>query len=230
VVLTGLMGPAIFPCLLYTGLRTTTVANTSIIQALVPAMVTLIAWGLLRERLSRLQAAGIAISTIGVAVIVSRGNPLALGSVNFVPGDLIVLLAFVCWALYTVILRLKPREMHANTLLAATMCVGALATMPLWIWEAAKGEVIPMTPDALWAIAYIVLFPTLIAYYFYNHAIAIVGPTKAGLASHLVPPLGILLGVIFLGEDLEPYHFVSFAVILSGVVLVIRGGRAASKR
>jgi drug/metabolite transporter (DMT)-like permease len=70
----------------------------------------------------------------------------------------------------------------------------------------------------------------LLAYYFYNHAISVVGPTKAGLASHLVPPLGILLGVIFLNEQLHGYHAASFAAVIIGVTMAIVGGRAAKTK
>jgi len=229
VLLTGVVGPALFPCLLYAGLKTTTVANTSIIQTSVPGLVPFIAWILLRERVAIQQIIGILVSAIGVSFIITRGNPLAIADVTFVPGDLIILGAFTTWSLYTVMIRLKPAGMHANTLLASSMAIGALATLPLWIWEASNGHYIPTTKDALWSMAYIIIFPSLLAYYFYNHAINIVGATKAGLASHLVPPLGIILAVLFLGEVLQPFHAVSFAVIITGVVLVIRGGRASKK-
>ena len=85
----------------------------------------------------------------------------------------------------------------------------------------------PSPSQSAWAFGYILLFPTLLAYYFYNYAINIVGPTKAGLASHLVPPLGICLGVIFLNETVHTFHAVSFAAILTGVIMVIRGGPAS---
>ncbi len=229
VLLTGLIGPVIFPCLLYTGLKTTTVTNTSIIQTAVPGLVPFIAWLLLRERVAVQQVIGIAISAIGVALIITQGNLLNIGSIQFVPGDLIILCSFIAWSIYTVMVRLKPADMHANALLASSMLIGGIATLPLWVWEAANGHTIPLTSNAMWALGYIIIFPTLLSYYFYNHAIRIVGPTKAGMASHLMPPLGILLSVIFLGETLHLFHIISFAVILSGVVLVIRGGRASGK-
>lgn len=227
VLITGLIGPALFPCLLYTGLKTTTVTNTSIIQTSVPGLVPFIAWILLKDRVTWQQVSGILVSSIGVLLIVTQGNPLAIADVKFVPGDLVMLVAFTCWAIYTVVIRLKPAEMHANTLLASSMFIGGVATLPLCLWELSQGMYIPMTSQSAWAFSYIMLFPTLLAYYFYNYAINIVGPTKAGLASHLVPPLGICLGVIFLDESFRTFHAVSFAAILTGVIMVIRGGRAS---
>jgi drug/metabolite transporter (DMT)-like permease len=209
VLMTSLIGPTLFPMFLYAGLKTTTVTNTSIIQALVPAMVPVLAC---------------------VSLIIAKGHPENLTAVDFVPGDFLILAGFTAWSMYTVAIRMKPSEMHANTLLAAGMAIAGVVTLPLWIMEAANGEVIPMTAEAWWAIGYILLFPTLLAYYFYNHAISVVGPTKAGLASHLVPPLGILLGVIFLNEQLHGYHAASFAAVIIGVTMAIVGGRAAKTK
>lgn len=227
VLITGLIGPALFPCLLYTGLKTTTVTNTSIIQTSVPALVPFIAWILLKDRVTWQQVTGILVSSIGVVLIITQGNPLAIAEVEFVPGDLVILCAFTAWALYTVFIRMKPAEMHPNTLLASSMFIGGAATLPLCLWELSQGMYVPMNSQSAWAFGYIMLFPTLLAYYFYNYAINIVGPTKAGLASHLVPPLGICLGVIFLNESFHTFHAVSFAAILIGVFMVIRGGRAS---
>lgn len=224
---TALIGPVLFPILLYSGLKTTTVTNTSIIQTLVPSLVPVLAWLMLRETVRPLQIVGVLISMIGVVVIITKGDPMALASVDFVIGDLIILTGFVAWAIYTVTIRLKPAAMHPNTLLASSMLIAGVVTIPLWIFEAMNGQNIPMTPKAFWAIGYIILFPTLLAYYFYSHAINIVGPTKAGLASHLVPPMGIILGVIFLDELFSLYHAVSFAAIITGVLVVIRSGHVS---
>ena len=121
VLLTGLAGPTLFPCLLYAGLKTTTVTNTSIIQTSVPGLVLMIAWVLLKERVTLLQIFGILVSAVRVALIVTRGHLMADSDVEFVIGDLIILSAFFCWAVYTVIIRMKPVEMHNNTLPPVSM-------------------------------------------------------------------------------------------------------------
>lgn len=230
VLMAGLVGPALFPCFLYAGLITTTVTNTSIIQTSVPGLVPVFAWILVRERMTISQMVGIAISSIGVFIMISRGNPMAITDVEFVPGDLIILGAFIVWSLYTVIIRMKPKDLGTNAFLAATMFVGFLAISPLWAWEYSQGITIPITTETTWAFGYIILFPTLLSYYFYNRVVETLGPNKAGLASHIVPPLGIILGVIFLNETFEFFHAVSFIAIVIGVIVVIRGGPASKNQ
>ncbi len=230
VLTAGFIGPAVFPCFLYTGLMTTTVTNTSIIQTSVPGLVPVFAWMLLRDRMTFSQMVGIIISSIGVLIIVSRGDLTTIADVEFVPGDLFILGGFTVWALYTVIIRMKPADLGTNPFLAASMFIGFLATSPLWIWEYSKGLTIPITTETTWAFGYIIIFPTLLSYYFYNRVVETLGPNKAGLASHMVPALGILLGVVFLDEKFALFHAVSFAIIIAGVVLVIRSGPASKSR
>lgn len=230
VLMAGLVGPALFPCFLYAGLMTTTVTNTSIIQTAVPGLIPIFAWILVKERMAISQGVGIVISSIGVLIMITRGNPLAIADVEFVPGDLIILGAFIVWSLYTVVIRMKPSELGTNAFLVATMFVGFLAVSPLWIWEYSQGITIPITTETTWAFGYIILFPTLLSYYFYNRVVETLGPNKAGLASHIVPPLGIILGVLFLNETFQSFHAVSFVAIVIGVIVVIRGGTASKSR
>ena len=72
VLMTSLIGPTLFPMFLYAGLKTTTVTNTSIIQALVPAMVPVLAWLFLRDRVRIWQIIGIGISMFGVSLIIAK--------------------------------------------------------------------------------------------------------------------------------------------------------------
>jgi drug/metabolite transporter (DMT)-like permease len=68
-------------------------------------------------------------------------------------------------------------------------------------------------------IAYVAIFPSLLAYIFYNRGVELLGPARTGLYMFLVPVFGSLLAVIFLGERLHLYHALGFAFIIGGVVI-----------
>ena len=69
------------------------------------------------------------------------------------------------------------------------------------------------------AIAYVAIFPSLLAYIFYNRGVELIGPARAGLYMFLVPVFGALLAMLFLGERLHLYHALGFAFIIGGVVI-----------
>lgn len=111
LVVMGLCGAFLFNFLLYLGLIDTTAINSAIINALLPTLTMALAVIFLKER-SNLMLVGIIISFAGVGLIILQGS-FALGKIKLHQGDLLVFLATLSWAVYTVIgklvlARLKP--------------------------------------------------------------------------------------------------------------------------
>jgi drug/metabolite transporter (DMT)-like permease len=69
------------------------------------------------------------------------------------------------------------------------------------------------------AMAYIAVFPSFIAYLFFNRGIELVGAARAGQSWHLMPVFGSILAVLFLGETFYAYHAIGIALIAAGIVL-----------
>jgi drug/metabolite transporter (DMT)-like permease len=221
IAVLSVLGLSGFASLMYSGLQTTTALNASFIMAMTPAIIPLIVWIGSREGISVLHGIGIIVSAIGAIAIISAGNPLRLLDGDFNRGDLMVIGAMLVWAVYSVIVRHRPKDLHPNVLLWTTMVLGSLATLPLALWEATTRPM-PLTINALMAISYIVLFPSIGAYFCFNRGIEIVGPNKGGLAMHLVPLFGAVLAVLFLGEAFQIYHGVGILAIFLGIGLVTR--------
>jgi drug/metabolite transporter (DMT)-like permease len=170
---------------------------------------------------SLLQAGGILISLVGVLAIISKGALEALTSLTFNRGDLVILLNQGFWALYSAALR-KRGVMHwlSSTFLLAT--ISSLAMLPLWFYEHASGETFALTPFTLGALAFVGLFPSLLAYAAWSRGVELIGSGRAGVFLHLIPLYSALAAGAALGERIEGYHIVGFALILAGVVLASR--------
>jgi drug/metabolite transporter (DMT)-like permease len=223
IAILSLLGLSGFASLMYSGLQTTTALNASFIMAMSPVIIPLVVWLGSREGISILHAIGIIVSAIGAIVIISAGNPLRLLQGNFNDGDLLVIGAMIVWSVYSVIVRYRPKDLHPNVLLWTTMVFGSLATLPLSLWEATTRPM-PLSTNALMAISYIVLFPSIGAYFCFNRGIEIVCPNKGGLAMHLVPLFSAVLAVLFLGEAFQTYHGAGILAIFLGIGLVTRAG------
>lgn len=225
----GALGFTGFSVALYYALIYTTAINSSILQGGTPLFVFGASFIMFSSRISLKQALGFAISFVGVIVIAVRGelgNLLALG-INF--GDALMLIAIIAYGVYTAALRSKP-QMHWTSLMCV-LCLGAtLAAVPMLGVEMAQGAT--LLPDLRgWAaIAYIVVFPSLVAQVFYIKAVEMIGANRAGLFINLLPIWGALLAVSLLGEAFHPYHAMALALILAGIGLAEHGGRRLSKR
>ncbi|HTN15523.1 MAG TPA: DMT family transporter [Sphingomonadaceae bacterium] len=218
VLVLGLVGVAAFNGLLYAGLGYTTATNALLLQAAIPALVVLFDLLFFGTRPDPRQAAGVAVSILGVVVIVFQGDPGAAMRLHFGLGDALVLTAVVAWSLYTVLLRLRPKT-APESFVAVTFWIGAFAMAPLAAMEWAQGKQIHWSWGVVGAFAYVSVLPSLVSYFIYNWATGQVGPARAGQAITLMPLFGALLSAAILGEQLRSYHWAGMGLILAGIVI-----------
>lgn len=216
VALLALLGVDAFNNLMYRGLHSTTAINALLLQSVTPLFVIVALFLMFRERPSLRQMGAILVSLVGVAVIAGQGSLAVLRSLDVNPGDAIVTVAVVCYALYSALLRLKPM-VHPLSLLAASFAVGVVFLVPLAVVEAQAGARLIVTPVSAFAIVYSCVFPAFLAYLFYNRGVELVGPALAGQYVHLMPAFGVILAVLFLGETLHPYHLAGIGLIGAGL-------------
>jgi drug/metabolite transporter (DMT)-like permease len=217
--LLGGLGAAAFNSMVYTGLQYTAATNGVLFNSITPMMIILMSWLLLGERLRPLQAAGVAISLVGVLGIIARGEPQMLLDLRFNRGDLWLVSAMFLWAVYTVILRKRPPELSAIGFLAAMLVLGLPWLLPFYFWELHERGGFALTGATVATLAYYATFPSILAYLFWNRGVAQIGPNRAGLFVHLMPVFGAALSVIFLGERLHGYHLFGAALIFAGIYL-----------
>jgi drug/metabolite transporter (DMT)-like permease len=222
LLLLALLGVAVFQSLVYLGLRTTTAVNAVLLNSSMPMFMLLSSWVIDRERASMRQIAGMLLSFCGILVILARGDPASLLHFRLHAGDFWILLAMPVWGVYSVLLRRRPAELGgieflfvisaAGTLMLAPVAAGlALHTPPRWPGEAAALGVLYMGFGA-----------SVLAFFFWNRGVAVVGANAAGFTIHLLPAFGALLAVLFLGEAFAGYHAAGIAIILAGVLIATR--------
>jgi len=224
LILFGMLGIAGFSTLVYIGLASTTATNGILLNTASPVIILLISRFFLKQRLSWRQGTGVAIAFLGVVVIVARGNFTLLLGLNFHSGDLLVLAGVLCWALYTVFLHLRPAALLPLSFVGATLTVGTLGILPCYLWELAGGATVKVTFTVAAGILYLALFPSILAYIFWNQAVAEVGARRAGYFIYLMPAFGTLLSVMFLHETFLIYHLAGITCICFGVYLTAMGG------
>jgi drug/metabolite transporter (DMT)-like permease len=223
VLVLSALGVAVFNTLVYIGLQTTGALNAVLMQSTMPVMIVALGFLAFRDTVTVRQAVGIALSLSGAVAIVTRGNPAALAGVELNGGDLWIVLAVASYAAYSVLLRRRP-AVHPLSLLVATFLPGSLMVLPFYVWESLSGRPVRLDAPSLLAIAYVAIFPSILAYFCFNRGVELVGANRAGLFIHLMPVFGSIMAVLFLGERFEPFHAAGIALILAGIVLATRRG------
>jgi drug/metabolite transporter (DMT)-like permease len=209
----------------YRALQYTEALNALLIQSSGPLFVALWSLVLFGVRLTPAQFAGIILSLTGVLVIILRGDLTALASIRFNRGDLMFGAAVLSFGLYSALMPYRPKT-HQLSLISFTIGCGAVLLLPFSIWELFAG--VTLKPDALTAatLLYVMIFPSTLAYLFFNRGIALIGPNRAAPFLHLVPVFGSAMAILLLGERPQLFHLVGYALVLGGIVIASRRGSA----
>ena len=217
----GAVGAGGFTLLGYWGVSYTTAINATLLNSSLPLFVVPLSWLLLGLKVSARQMAGLALSLAGVIAIVSGGSLQTLAGLTLNSGDFLILCGAFMWAIYTVTLKWRP-PLRALSFLFSTIASAALVSLPFYLWEMWAGRSMTLTPAAVTVIAYLAIFPSIVAYVCWNQAVAALGPNVVGFFNPVIPVFGILFAVVFLGEPLRAYHLAGFGLVLAGVVLTSR--------
>ena len=220
----GALGFTVFNMALYTALIYTSAINASIEQAGIPMLIFAGNFLLFRMRVTWAQIVGFILSLAGVAVAASHGHPVALLNLDINFGDVLMLIAALVYAAYTVALRFRPM-IHWQSLMIMLTGTAFVTGIPFALAEFWTANAI--VPDAQgWAIViYTVLFPSILAQIFYIRGVELIGANRAGLFINLVPIFGTLLSILLLGEDFYAYHALAMIMVLGGIWLAEHSGR-----
>lgn len=217
----ALTGGTVFGALQYIGLQYTTAINVSVLNSLAPVLIVAAGTLIFGDTLASRQMLGIAVSLAGVLTIVSKGSLDAFHTLKFNWGDLIILFNMGVWAIYSACLRWRP-AMHWLSFTFVLAAIAALTTVPFWLWEHASGLTLQPTWATAAALAYVSIFPSLVAYTSWNRGVDLIGANRAGVFLHLIPLYSAALAGLFLGETVGLYHVAGFLLILTGVWLAAR--------
>jgi len=225
MVLLSATGFAINNALSYWALQYTQALNALLIQSSGPLFVALWSLLLFGVRLTWAQLGGIMISMVGVLTILLRGDFAALAGIEFNRGDLMLTGALLAFGLYSALMPRRPVT-HQLSLIAFTTGCGAALLFPFSVWELSTGVTLTYDLLTLATVIYAVIFPSTLAYLFFNRGIALIGPNRAAPFFHLMPVFGSVMAVLLLGEQPRLFHLTGYALVLAGVIIASRQGSA----
>jgi drug/metabolite transporter (DMT)-like permease len=150
---------------------------------------------------------GIMISLAGGLTIILRGDFTALAGIRFNKGDMMLAGALLSFGRYSTLMPRRPVA-HQLSLISFTTGCGAALLFPFSIWEASTGFTLKYDVLTVATVIYVVIFPSTLAYPFFNRGIALIGPNRAAPFFHLVPMFGSVMAVLLLGETLRPFHLI----------------------
>ena len=215
----GVITISTFNSVVYFALNYTQVVNAVLMLAAIP-VVTIVLSSLMKiEKTNFLQIFGLLMSIIGVGAIISNGDFQKIVSLSFNKGDVWMLVCVLTWSLYSTLLKKHNLKLSQFTLIQLMVTVGILFLVPQLLYESYIGLELNFNKPFFLILFYVVIFPAIAAYYFWQKGIEMIGPNRATMFIQLMPLFSAIMAIIIFKEKLELYHFAGAAFIISGIYL-----------
>ncbi|WP_138465211.1 DMT family transporter [Poseidonocella sp. HB161398] len=221
LALTGVVG---FQEATYMALTLSPVANAALLLAVMPMLILLSSAVMGKARLTLRQGAAVAVSFLGVAVILGEGDPVAVLRLHLGAGDLWLLAAVASWTAYTQLLRGAPKTVPPAVSLMATILIALPVLAALALWRG-RSQIAALPPEAWAAVAYVGLFAALLAFILWGYGVRLKGPDAAGLYINLIPVFSAALAWLLLGEALTAGQAAGAALIVLSLWMGSARGR-----
>ncbi|MFA9395041.1 MAG: DMT family transporter [Halodesulfovibrio sp.] len=222
LVPTAFMGVTVFNTLIYIAGHKTTALNLSLIAIFSPVFIIVLAHIFLNDRITVTRLCGVVLSVLGVVMLTTRGDLGLLLELQFNEGDLLMLFATLIFAIYTILVRRKPIALLPTAYLGANFILGWIMLLPWVLWEWTYAPPVMPAPHVLGSILYIGVGASLLAYLFWNYAIASIGPAKAGIVYYSLPLFCGIEAWLILGEAITWVHGLSGFLIVCGIFIANR--------
>ena len=217
LALIAILGLCINQILFTVGLALTTVGHSSLIIAIGPVNILLLARFMGMERLSAPKVAGITISFVGVVVLAfEHGISLQAATLR---GDVFTLIASLAFTGFTVLGKRVAGRFSSLTLNCYVYFLAGLILSPLTIWKCSQLNWRAVSWQGWWALVYMALGTSVVAYLMWFWALRHLAASRLGVFTYMQPVLGTLMGIYILREPFTFRLVVAGVLVLVGVML-----------
>lgn len=204
-------------CMLF-GVSMTSALAAGVIMAAIPAMVALMSWAALRERITAQVAAGIGCAVGGIALVslVKHDGPASGSSLL---GNVLLFCAVACEASYVVIGKKLTGQVSAKRISALVNLWGLALVTPFGLWQAMRFDFSAVATPSWTLLVFYSLAASMVTVWLWMTGLRHVPASSAGVFTVFLPVSTAFVGVVFLGERFDALQVGAFALALLGVVL-----------
>jgi drug/metabolite transporter (DMT)-like permease len=219
ILLMSITSISIFNSVVYYSLNFTQVLNGALMISTIPVLIIFISVIFRVEKINLNQVLGLILSITGVVIIITQLEFSRLIHLDLNKGDLWLLVAMLSWAIYSTMLKTHKTGLNYLTFISVIVTLGLVFLFPQFLFELNNQELIKFNFAFFLIIGYVVLFAGLCAYIFWNKAVLIVGPSRAGIFLHLMPVFSSFMAIFLLNERFMNFHIFGAIAIVLGIYL-----------
>lgn len=231
--LESFLGNFLFSICMLFGVSLTTAVSAGVVMSSIPAVVAVLSWIFLKERIGKRTAAGIACAAIGIGLFSMQksggtetvGPDGVLGLSRLFWGNVLVFAAVVCEASYVVIGKRLTEGLSAKRISAIINLWGFALVTPMGLWMARTFD-FSTVPMPIWGLlVFYALAASMWTVWLWMSGLKFIPASRAGVFTVMLPVSAAAIGVLFMGETLTAMQVLAFAIALFGLVLATLPGR-----
>ncbi len=229
VFLESFLGNFLFTICMLFGVSLTSAVSAGVIMSAIPAVVALMSWVFLRERITARVWSGVACAALGIALLAlaKTGAPAESSVSHALWGDALVFGAVLCEAAYAVIGKKLTGVLGPKRITALINLWGFALMTPMGLYYALRFDFSAVSAG-LWALLlFYALAASVWTVWLWMTGLQSVPAAQGGVFTVMLPIAAGVVGVLVLGESVSALQMLAFAIALLGVVLATLPSRQA---
>jgi drug/metabolite transporter (DMT)-like permease len=215
----GIVGNVLYQLFFIIGVNYTYAANAAVMLGTIPIWVAILSQFFTDEKLTLYKSLGVFFAFTGVTLIILGGeNSLSFESETFL-GNIIILIAAVCWATFTILSRKYLRVYSPLQYSAFMSQIGLIGLLLIGLPFMVKLDWSNISIIGYGGILYSGVLSIGLAYIIWNNGVKKIGAVRTAAYQNLVPVLGLIFGLVLLGEELSLLQYIGAALVIIGIVL-----------
>lgn len=224
--LLGLTGIALYNICFFIATKEAPIAKSSLFIASNPVLITILSGIFLKEKITKRNIIGLILALAGATIIITEGNFLAIVQAGFQRIDIVLLIAVICWALYSVLGKVALQRFSSLESTTYAVVFGTIMLLPFALINGKWEHYVQASLLTWLSIFHLSIIVSVISFIMYYYGIQKIGAARASIFINLMPLSAVILAVILLNEPLLPIHLIGAALVLTGVTI----GTKANKK
>ncbi|UCZ51590.1 DMT family transporter [Bacillus shivajii] len=213
----GLTGIALYNIMFFIATKEAPIVKSSLFIASNPVLIILLSAIFLKEKITKRNVVGLILALAGASLIITEGQWAEVVRAGFEPIDIVLFIAVICWALYSVLGKVALQRFSALESTTYAVSIGTLMLMPLALMEISWTQLSEANLLTWGSILHMSIIVSVVSFIMYYQGIKIIGAGKASIFINLMPLSAVIMAVIILGEPLLPIHIIGAVFVLIGV-------------
>lgn len=230
VIIISILGVTIFNTFVYLAAHTSNATNMSLLATLSPIVMAIISRIVWKTKLTINQKLGLLIVIIGVVILITKGSIEVLMSLKFAIGDLYMLFAVILFSVYTLTIKIRPKEISQSAFFYLMVIIGLIPLAAAMIFKYASNNAHTLDTKSALILIYVGVFPSALGFILWNMAIAKIGAIKAAIIYDSIPFFSSLEAVILLHEGILASQLLGGLLILAGIIYSTVGDKIKNNK